>query len=70
MAGGSLLIAVTSGYASIGVAAPALLLLARLVQGICVGGEYGTSATYFSEMAGARHRGFWSSFQYLMLMGG
>ena len=70
MAGGSLLIALAPGYATIGVAAPALLLLARLVQGISVGGEYGTSATYLSEMAGARHRGFWSSFQYLTLMGG
>ena len=70
MAGGSLLIAAAPGYATIGVAAPALLLLARLVQGISVGGEYGTSATYLSEMAGARHRGFWSSFQYLTLMGG
>ena len=70
MAGGSLLIAAAPGYASIGVAAPALLLLARLVQGISVGGEYGTSATYLSEMAGAQHRGFWSSFQYLTLMGG
>ena len=70
MAGGSLLIAATPGYARIGVAAPALLLLARLVQGISVGGEYGTSATYLSEMAGARPRGFWSSFQYLTLMGG
>jgi len=70
MAGGSLLIAAAPGYARIGVAAPALLLLARLVQGLSVGGEYGTSATYLSEMAGARHRGFWSSFQYLTLMGG
>lgn len=70
MAGGSLLIACTPSYARIGVAAPALLLLARLVQGISVGGEYGTSATYLSEMAGARRRGFWSSFQYLTLMGG
>ena len=70
MAGGSLLIAATPGYARIGLAAPALLLLARLVQGISVGGEYGTSATYLSEMAGARHRGFWSSFQYLTLTGG
>ncbi|MBF9140266.1 MFS transporter [Hymenobacter properus] len=70
MASGSLLIAVAPGYATIGVAAPALLLLARLVQGLSVGGEYGTSATYLSEMAGARHRGFWSSFQYLTLMGG
>jgi MHS family alpha-ketoglutarate permease-like MFS transporter len=70
MAGGSLLIAATPGYASIGVAAPALLLLARLLQGLSVGGEYGTSATYLSEMAGEAHRGFWSSFQYLTLMGG
>ncbi|HEX8327469.1 MAG TPA: MFS transporter [Hymenobacter sp.] len=70
MAGGSLLIAGTPGYATIGLAAPALLLIARLVQGISVGGEYGTSATYLSEMAGARHRGFWSSFQYVTLMGG
>ncbi len=70
MAGGSLLIAVAPGYATIGVLAPVLLLLARLVQGISVGGEYGTSATYLSEMAGAKYRGFWSSFQYLTLMGG
>jgi MHS family alpha-ketoglutarate permease-like MFS transporter len=70
MAGGSLLIAVAPGYATIGLGAPALLLLARLLQGISVGGEYGTSATYLSEMAGAQHRGFWSSFQYLTLMGG
>jgi MHS family alpha-ketoglutarate permease-like MFS transporter len=70
MAGGSVLIAVAPGYARIGVLAPALLLLARLLQGLSVGGEYGASATYLSEMAGARHRGFWSSFQYLTLMGG
>ena len=70
MAGGSLLIAAAPGYATIGLGAPALLLLARLLQGLSVGGEYGTSATYLSEMAGARHRGFWSSFQYLTLMGG
>lgn len=70
MAGGSLLIASAPGYATIGLGAPAILLLARLLQGISVGGEYGTSATYLSEMAGERHRGFWSSFQYLTLMGG
>jgi len=70
MAGGSLLIAVSPGYATLGLGAPALLLLARLLQGLSVGGEYGTSATYLSEMAGAQHRGFWSSFQYLTLMGG
>jgi MHS family alpha-ketoglutarate permease-like MFS transporter len=68
MCAGSLLIALTPGYASIGVAAPALLLLARLLQGLSVGGEYGTSATYLSEMASRQHRGFWSSFQYVTLV--
>jgi MFS transporter, MHS family, alpha-ketoglutarate permease len=67
---GSLMIAVTPGYARIGVAAPALLLVARLLQGLSVGGEYGASATYLSEMAGARLRGFYSSFQYVTLISG
>ncbi len=70
MCGGSLLIACTPGYAQIGIAAPLLLVLARLLQGLSVGGEYGTSATYLSEMATRAHRGFWSSFQYLTLVGG
>ncbi|MDC8011799.1 MFS transporter [Tahibacter soli] len=70
MCGGSLMIALTPGYATIGVAAPALLLVARLLQGLSVGGEYGTSATYLSEMATSRHRGFWSSFQYVTLIMG
>lgn len=70
MCGGSLLIAITPSYATIGVAAPTLLLLARLLQGLSVGGEYGASATYLSEMAGQQHRGFWSSFQYVTLIGG
>jgi MHS family alpha-ketoglutarate permease-like MFS transporter len=70
MCAGSLLIAVTPGYATIGVAAPALLVLARLMQGISVGGEYGASATYLSEMAGRKNRGFWSSFQYVTLISG
>lgn len=65
---GSLMIALTPGYASIGVAAPVLLVLARLLQGLSVGGEYGTSATYLSEMATREHRGFWSSFQYVTLI--
>ena len=65
---GSLLIALTPGYAQIGVFAPAMLLLARLIQGLSVGGEYGTSATYLSEMATREHRGFWSSFQYVTLI--
>jgi MHS family alpha-ketoglutarate permease-like MFS transporter len=70
MCAGSLLIAVTPGYRSIGVAAPLLLVLARLMQGLSVGGEYGASATYLSEMAGRRRRGFYSSFQYVTLIGG
>jgi MHS family alpha-ketoglutarate permease-like MFS transporter len=67
---GSLMIAVTPGYASIGMMAPVLLVLARLLQGVSVGGEYGASATYLSEMAGQRLRGFYSSFQYVTLVSG
>ncbi len=67
---GSLMIAVLPTYQSIGIAAPALLLVARLLQGLSVGGEYGTSATYMSEVALARHRGFFASFQYVTLIGG
>ncbi len=70
MCGGSFMLAVLPTYASIGVAAPALLLLARLLQGLSVGGEYGTSATYMSEVAVHRHRGFYASFQYVTLIGG
>jgi MHS family alpha-ketoglutarate permease-like MFS transporter len=67
---GSLMIAVTPTYASIGVGAPALLGLARIVQGLSLGGEYGTSATYLTEVADQKHRGFYSSFQYVTLIGG
>ncbi len=67
---GSLMIAILPTYASIGVAAPALLLLARLIQGVSVGGEYGTTATYMSEVALPGKRGFFSSFQYVTLIGG
>ncbi|MEJ7927106.1 MFS transporter [Sphingobium sp. AN641] len=70
MCAGSLLIAVTPGYARIGVMAPLLLVLARLMQGLSVGGEYGASATYLSEMAGKNRRGFFSSFQYVTLIAG
>jgi len=70
MSGGSLLVAVLPTYSQIGVAAPALLLVARLLQGISVGGEYGTSATYMSEVAIEGRRGFFASFQYVTLIGG
>lgn len=70
MGGGSLMIAAIPSYAVIGPAAPALLLLARLMQGLSVGGEYGASATYLSEMAQREHRGFFSSFQYVTLIAG
>jgi len=70
MAIGSLVIACTPGYASIGVAAPLLLVAARLTQGISVGGEYATSATYLSEVATPGKRGFYSSFQYVTLTAG
>jgi MHS family alpha-ketoglutarate permease-like MFS transporter len=67
---GSLMIAVTPGHARIGWLAPAFLVLARLLQGLSLGGEYGASATYLSEVAGEKHRGFFSSFQYVTLISG
>ncbi|MGE7994465.1 MFS transporter, partial [Pseudomonas sp. NPDC089554] len=70
MCAGSLVIALTPGYETIGVAAPILLVIARLMQGLSVGGEYGTSATYLSEMATKERRGFFSSFQYVTLISG
>ncbi len=70
MSAGSLMIAIIPGYKQIGVAAPILLVLARIIQGLSVGGEYGTSATYLSEMATKKHRGFYSSFQYVTLIMG
>jgi MHS family alpha-ketoglutarate permease-like MFS transporter len=70
MCGGSLLIAVCPTYASVGAAAPFILVAARLLQGISLGGEYGASATYLSEIATSKHRGFYSSFQYVTLIGG
>ncbi|PHB17378.1 alpha-ketoglutarate transporter [Bacillus pseudomycoides] len=70
MAGGSLIIACTPGYSTIGIMAPIILVLARLLQGLSLGGEYGTSATYLSEMASSGRRGFYSSFQYVTLVAG
>ncbi|NIF21088.1 MFS family transporter [Candidatus Pantoea multigeneris] len=67
---GSLVIAFLPGFDSIGVAAPVILLLARMFQGLSVGGEYGTSATYMSEVALEGRKGFYASFQYVTLIGG
>lgn len=67
---GSLIIAFVPTYATIGPVAPLLLLCARLIQGLSVGGEYGTAATYMSEVAIRGKRGFYSSFQYVTLIGG
>ena len=70
MSFGSLMVACLPTYASIGVAAPILLTVARIIQGISVGGEYGTSAAYMSEIAHPGRRGFYASFQYVTLIGG
>lgn len=70
MCAASLLIAVAPTYAQVGLLSPAVLLIARLLQGISLGGEYGSSATYLSEIADRERRGFWSSFQYVTIIGG
>lgn len=67
---GSLVIAVTPTFSTIGVWAAVILAGARVLQGLSLGGEYGTSATYLSEVADQKHRGFYSSFQYVTLIGG
>ena len=58
------------GAGSIEIAAPTILALARVIQGLSIGGEYGASATYMSEVAGQKYRGFWSSWNYVTLIGG
>ena len=70
MGAGSLLIALLPTYAQAGVIAPLLLLIGRMVQGFSTGGQYGTAATYMSEIASKGRRGFWASFQYVTLIGG
>jgi MHS family alpha-ketoglutarate permease-like MFS transporter len=67
---GSLIVACTPTYATIGIAAPVMLAFARIVEGLSLGGEYGASATYLSEVADPKRRGFYSSFQYVTLIGG
>lgn len=70
MCAGALAIALLPDARTIGAAAPIGLLAARILQGLSVGGEYGASATYMSEMAGRARRGFWASFQYVTLIAG
>jgi MHS family alpha-ketoglutarate permease-like MFS transporter len=67
---GSLMIALTPTAASIGVAAPIVLTLARIIQGVSQGGEYGTSVTYLAEISEPRHRGLYSGVWYTTLIGG
>jgi MHS family alpha-ketoglutarate permease-like MFS transporter len=67
---GSLMIAVAPTHAQAGLLSPATLLVARIVQGLSLGGEYGSSATYMSEIADRERRGFWSSFLYVTIIGG
>jgi MHS family alpha-ketoglutarate permease-like MFS transporter len=70
MCAGSLMIGMLPTHATAGTLAPVLLLIARMIQGLSVGGEYGTSATYMSEIAIKGRRGFFASFQYVTLIGG
>ncbi len=70
MCGGSALLSVLPTYATIGVAAPILLALVRMLQGLSVGAEYGTGATYLSEVGNKGRRAFLASFQYVTLIGG
>ena len=59
---GSLMIAISPTHDQIGILAPIILVVARLIQGLSVGGEYGASATYLSEMADRDRRGFFQAF--------
>ncbi|WP_050783446.1 MFS family transporter [Methylobacterium nodulans] len=70
MSAGSLLIAILPTYQAIGIAAPILLVMARMFQGLSVGAEYGTGATYISEIATKGRRGFYGSFQYFTIVAG
>ncbi|MFD1546594.1 MFS transporter [Nonomuraea guangzhouensis] len=66
----ALLIAIAPTYASVGYFGAVVLLIARLLQGISVGGEYAASATYLTEATPAGKRGFASSFQYVSMTAG
>ncbi|MEU5996536.1 MFS transporter [Streptomyces sp. NPDC047197] len=70
MGGSSLLVGLTPTYASVGVLAPVVLVLARLLQGLSVGGEFAASTTFLVESAGPSRRGLFSSFQYVSTSAG
>jgi MFS family permease len=61
MGGSTFAIGLVPGFATIGWAAPILVLILRLIQGLALGGEYGGAATYVAEHAPANRRGFWTS---------
>lgn len=61
MGGSTFAIGLVPGYATIGFAAPLLVLLLRLIQGLALGGEYGGAATYVAEHAPASRRGYYTS---------
>ncbi|WP_214320837.1 MFS transporter [Nonomuraea sediminis] len=62
---GSLLLAVTPTYAAAGVFGPIVLVVARLIQGLSVGGEFAAATTFLVESAPPGRRGLFSSFQYV-----
>ena len=68
MSAGSLAIALNPGYEAIGIAAPLLLVAARVSQGLSLGGEFGTSASYLTEVADPRRRSFFASFQFVSIV--
>ncbi|TLS44669.1 MFS transporter [Streptomyces montanus] len=70
MGGSSLLVGLTPTYAAVGVLAPVVLVCARLLQGLSVGGEFAASTTFLVESAGPRRRGLFSSFQYVSTTAG
>jgi MHS family alpha-ketoglutarate permease-like MFS transporter len=70
MCAGSACVALLPTHETVGDLAPALLLLARMAQGLSVGAEYGTGATYLSEVSNKGRRGLLGSFQYVTLVGG
>ncbi|MDG9715923.1 MFS transporter [Streptomyces sp. DH24] len=70
MGGSSLLVGLTPSYDTAGVLAPVLLVLARLLQGLSVGGEFAASTTFLVESAGPGRRGLFSSFQYVSTTAG